>query len=40
MNQRSLAKVVLVALLSLLAALGHAKTDKPNIMVIWGDDIG
>jgi arylsulfatase len=29
-----------VVLLSLLALNVHAKTDKPNILVIWGDDIG
>jgi arylsulfatase A-like enzyme len=30
----------LCALLYLLGATAQAKTDKPNILVIWGDDIG
>ena len=25
---------------SLLATVAQANTDKPNILVIWGDDIG
>ena len=24
----------------LLAGVAHAATDKPNILVIWGDDVG
>ena len=28
------------AALSMLAVTAQAKTDKPNILVIWGDDIG
>ena len=31
---------IAVALLSLCALSAQAKTDKPNILVIWGDDIG
>ncbi len=30
----------LVSLLCLVALSAQAKTDKPNILVIWGDDIG
>jgi arylsulfatase A-like enzyme len=30
----------LCALFCLVALTGQAKTDKPNILVIWGDDIG
>ena len=33
-------KYTLFAVLSLFALGGQAKTDKPNILVIWGDDIG
>ena len=32
MNERILAKVVLVTLFCLLVALGHAKTDRPNML--------
>ena len=28
------------ALLMMLSAVASAQTDKPNILVIWGDDIG
>jgi arylsulfatase A-like enzyme len=33
-------KYALFAVLSLFALGSQAKTDKPNILVIWGDDIG
>ena len=33
-------RTLLCALLCLTALAAHAKTDKPNILVIWGDDIG
>jgi len=34
--------IMLIALISVvwLVAPAIAKTDKPNILVIWGDDIG
>jgi arylsulfatase len=31
---------IVLACLLLASALAQAKTDKPNILVIWGDDIG
>ena len=31
---------VAIAALGLMAGLAQAKTDKPNILIIWGDDIG
>jgi arylsulfatase A-like enzyme len=40
MFERKLLKSALFTLLCLLAVSGQAKTDKPNILVIWGDDIG
>ena len=40
MNLRNWNKLGLGAFLCLLAVTGHTKIDKPNILVIWGDDIG
>lgn len=40
MKLQKLIQIGLGALLCLQAATGHAETDKPNILVIWGDDIG
>ena len=40
MNLRNWTKLGLGAFLWLLAVTGHTKIDKPNILVIWGDDIG
>jgi len=37
---RNLLHTALCALLCLAAVSTQAKTDKPNILVIWGDDIG
>jgi len=37
---RNILRLASVALLSLIALVTQAKTDKPNILVIWGDDIG
>ncbi len=37
---RNSLRLACVALLSLVALVAQAKTDKPNILVIWGDDIG
>ena len=36
----TLLKVLVVLLLLVNGSLANAKTDKPNILVIWGDDIG
>jgi len=33
-------KLILLLCLLPFLALGQKKTDKPNILVIWGDDIG
>ena len=33
-------KTILAGMLLLTAATASAKTDRPNILVIWGDDIG
>ena len=33
-------RAFVIALLGLIALSAQAKTDKPNILVIWGDDIG
>ena len=30
----------IVSALSLMANLAFGQTDKPNILIIWGDDIG
>ena len=40
MKLQKLIQVGLGTLLCLQAATGRAETDKPNILVIWGDDIG
>ena len=40
MKLQNLIQVGLGALLCLQASTVHAETDKPNILVIWGDDIG
>jgi arylsulfatase A-like enzyme len=40
MKLQNLLKAGLGVVLCLLAVTVHAKTDKPNILVIWGDDIG
>ena len=40
MNRRNLLHTLCLALLCLSALGVQAKTDKPNILVIWGDDIG
>ncbi len=40
MINRSILRTVAVAALCLLPLATQAKTDKPNILVIWGDDIG
>ncbi len=40
MKLQKLIQVGLGTLLCLHAFAGHAETDKPNILVIWGDDIG
>jgi arylsulfatase A-like enzyme len=37
---RNILKNSLCTLFCLFAVSGQAKTDKPNILVIWGDDIG
>ena len=40
MNKYKLPRALLCAILCLGAWCAQAKTDKPNILVIWGDDIG
>ena len=40
MNNNKLLQAVCLIVMWLGAAAGQAKTDKPNILVIWGDDIG
>ena len=40
MSVKKFTGVISIALLSLVAVAAQAKTDKPNILVIWGDDIG
>ena len=40
MIERKLLRSILGTLLCLVAFAGEARTDKPNILVIWGDDIG
>ena len=40
MKFQNVCKALFSTLLCLLAVTGHAKSDKPNILVIWGDDIG
>ena len=40
MRTRSLLQSALCVLACLAAGAALAKTDKPNILVIWGDDIG
>ena len=37
---RRLLAVPCLTCLALAAPLAHAQTAKPNILVIWGDDIG
>ena len=37
---RTILAFMLITLLALLATSAHAQQDKPNILVIWGDDIG
>ena len=38
--KRTLISLFAVALVALSAASVHARSNKPNILVIWGDDIG
>ncbi|MBZ2167518.1 arylsulfatase [Marinobacter sp. F4216] len=33
-------RVALISCFALACSLAHAQSDKPNILVIWGDDIG
>jgi len=42
MKRKGFAKIflILIAVLPILAGTALAKTDKPNILIIWGDDIG
>ena len=40
MNCHKKILVNLMALLALLGAMGAMSADKPNILIIWGDDIG
>ena len=40
MIERNRVKTVLCLLICLLAVNAQARADKPNILVIWGDDIG
>ena len=40
MNKSNLLRTLLCTILCLGAWCAQAKTDKPNILVIWGDDIG
>jgi arylsulfatase A-like enzyme len=40
MTRNHLLKTFLLAMLCFGTAGAHAKTDRPNILVIWGDDIG
>ncbi|NCF18565.1 MAG: sulfatase-like hydrolase/transferase [Haliea sp.] len=40
MSVQTLLRILGVALVSLIAATVQAKSEKPNILVIWGDDIG
>lgn len=40
MKLQSIVRGLALAVLSLCAMSAQAKTDKPNILVIWGDDIG
>lgn len=40
MRKQGLLRGLLTTLVCLLAVSVQAKTDKPNILVIWGDDIG
>ena len=34
------AALAVLALLALIAGAAHAQDQKPNILVVWGDDIG
>ncbi len=40
MNKNTLVRALLALALAMTPLLVSAKTDKPNILVIWGDDIG
>ncbi|MBP6725430.1 MAG: arylsulfatase [Halioglobus sp.] len=40
MTRNTLLQTLLCALITLSAAAAQAKTEKPNILVIWGDDVG
>jgi arylsulfatase len=40
MQYEKLAKVVLVLLATFAAGTAWAEQQKPNILIIWGDDIG
>ena len=40
MNKNTLLRALLYTIVCLGACAAQAKTDKPNILVIWGDDIG
>ena len=40
MKESNFARAVLCIVLGLFALGAQGKTDKPNILVIWGDDIG
>ena len=38
--QKRLAAIAAIGLLASFSSLAQAQTDKPNILVIWGDDVG
>jgi len=40
LNPKSCCSWLLILCLGLSAGAAHAQTDKPNILVIWGDDLG
>ena len=40
MKLKTIINLVIVLALSIAANTSFAKPDKPNILVIWGDDIG
>ena len=39
-HKRAIALALSVCCVGLFAGTAYAKADKPNIVVIWGDDIG
>ena len=33
-------QIICLMMLSLLSAAAYAQADRPNILIVWGDDIG